>query len=252
MDWRTYQKKQEQNHDEIVKEEFPVKKEKTIIQYNTYNSLKQESIKLEKEFTMKNTLEPCSRGFSLDDFVYIGDNYLTKEFCEHCINKFDKDNSIEPGITLAGIRADLKKTMDLVITGKDNWKEEDTIFYNSLQKGIKDYIKWMPRCHKIDIMENYQAEDTGYQIQRYEPGDGYTWHHDTYETRRHTFIWYLNDIEDEGYTEFSTGLKVQPKAGRYLMFPALWPWKHRGYPPKSERKYIVTGWIRENFVDIEL
>ena len=46
------------------------------------------------------------------------------------------------------------------------------------------------------------------------------------------------------YTEFYTGLKIKPEVGKILMFPALWPWVHRGYPPKSETKYICTGWIR--------
>ena len=32
--------------------------------------------------------------------------------------------------------------------------------------------------------------------------------------------------------------------GKILMVPALWPWVHRGYPPKYETKYICTGWIR--------
>ena len=64
------------------------------------------------------------------------------------------------------------------------------------------------------------------------------------DSRILTIIWYLNDINEDGYTEFYTGLKIQPEMGKILMFPALWPWVHRGYPPKYETKYICTGWIR--------
>ena len=33
------------------------------------------------------------------------------------------------------------------------------------------------------------------------------------------------------------------------MFPALWPWVHRGFPPKSEVKYICTGWLYSTMTD---
>ena len=80
---------------------------------------------------------------------------------------------------------------------------------------------------------------------KYTPGDFYTWHHDCMDDRLLTIIWYLNDVNQDGYTEFSSGLKIQPEIGKILMFPAQWPWVHRGYPPKYETKYICTGWIKK-------
>ena len=38
--------------------------------------------------------------------------------------------------------------------------------------------------------------------------------------------------------------ELKPEAGKMMIFPALWPWMHRGYPPKTETKYIVTGWLK--------
>ena len=54
---------------------------------------------------------------------------------------------------------------------------------------------------------------------------------------------YLNDVIEDGYTEFEFGLKVQPRVGKILLFPATWQYLHRGYPPKSETKYLCTGWL---------
>lgn len=61
--------------------------------------------------------------------------------------------------------------------------------------------------------------------------------------RYFTFIWYLNDIHEDGYTEFIDGTKIQPETGKMIIFPSTWTYTHRGYPPKSEVKYICTGWI---------
>ena len=67
---------------------------------------------------------------------------------------------------------------------------------------------------------------------------------DKRSSRLWTYIWYLNTIEnkDDGYTQFIDGTKVQPKVGRLVIFPALWPYLHRAYPSPDEVKYICTGW----------
>ena len=56
-------------------------------------------------------------------------------------------------------------------------------------------------------------------------------------------MFYLNDVEDEGETEFYyQKLKVKPKKGLTLIWPADWTHTHRGIPSKTQEKYIATGW----------
>ena len=59
------------------------------------------------------------------------------------------------------------------------------------------------------------------------------------------FLWYLNDVEEGGETEFvDLGLRVQARAGRLLMFPPYWMYQHAGLPPVSNDKYIVSTYMR--------
>ena len=92
-------------------------------------------------------------------------------------------------------------------------------------------------------------DDTGYQIQKTQPGDYYIWHHDQTTSRLVTFIWYLNDVKDDGYTEFIDGTRIQPEAGKLIIFPATWDFLHRGVSPKTEIKYICTGWVHAQMMD---
>ena len=56
---------------------------------------------------------------------------------------------------------------------------------------------------------------------------------------------YLNDIEQEGATEFlHYGVKINPREGRTLIWPSEWTHVHRGIPTSSKEKYIITGWIK--------
>ena len=52
----------------------------------------------------------------------------------------------------------------------------------------------------------------------------------------------MNDIEEGGETYFYNG-KVKPEAGKLILFPATWTYNHKGNMPKSDDKYIITGWF---------
>ena len=58
------------------------------------------------------------------------------------------------------------------------------------------------------------------------------------------FLWYLNDVEVGGETEFpQLGLKVSARTGRLLMFPPYWMYQHAGLAPQSSAKYILSTYL---------
>ena len=87
------------------------------------------------------------------------------------------------------------------------------------------------------------------KYQRTQVGEGYhTWHFETdnrmNSNRILTFILYLNTIEEGGETEFLYYPKrVKPQAGRLVLFPGSFMHTHRGNPPISGKKDIITGWV---------
>ena len=60
-----------------------------------------------------------------------------------------------------------------------------------------------------------------------------------------SFLWYLNDVDDGGYTIFN-GMKIDPKKGRLVMFPPMWMFPHMGEEPISNTKYIMSSYLRYN------
>ena len=58
-----------------------------------------------------------------------------------------------------------------------------------------------------------------------------------------TYLWYLNDVDKGGETEFWGTYKVKPEAGKLILFPATWSYPHCGNIPISNAKYIITGWL---------
>ncbi len=205
---------------------------------------------------------------SSDPFIWVRDEVFCPEFCDDVINRFREDDSKMDGVCGLdrSVKPEMKRSVDLMISGKEGWEDIDTTFHQNLMQSCIEY--------KADISQHFQLknlpthpdewagwtpldghiEDSGYQLQETTPGGFYDWHDDSaveiagglLRERSLTYLWYLNDIEDGGETEFFNGIRIQPRAGRLLLFPALWNYMHRGRPLGTKspvNKYISTGWI---------
>ena len=179
-----------------------------------------------------------------DPLIVWFDDALEKDFCKKVINKFNKDDRPVPGRVGIGYAPEIKQSLDLPISPHEDWKEEDSVFFESLTSKLKEYATYIREEQGIVCPLDI---DTGYQIQKTKPGGFYDWHNDfdtgyvPWEWRTVTYIWYLNKPR-EGNTEFSCGESINPETGKLLLFPATWDRTHRGTPPKTN-KYICTGWM---------
>lgn len=120
--------------------------------------------------------------------------------------------------------------------------------YACLGPCLEEYAEDFPFLQGHDLMSSLCV------MQRSEPktGNGYhRWHSERFgmNTIERVLAWtiYLNDVTEGGETEFLyQGLRVSPKNGRIVIWPAGWTHVHRGNPPLSNTKYILTGWIVGN------
>lgn len=70
--------------------------------------------------------------------------------------------------------------------------------------------------------------------------------HDTCKRELAMFV-YLSTNEDEGWTEFDpdleTSLKIEPLAGRMVIFPPWWMFPHKGHPVTKKNKYMLSSYL---------
>jgi len=93
--------------------------------------------------------------------------------------------------------------------------------------------------HFTDLKIQKTLPTEGYHVWHIEHGKGYE-----NEPRAFVFSIYLNDVEEGGETEFlHFSKRVKPKTGRIVIWPAGFPYIHRGNPPLSGEKYILTSWM---------
>jgi hypothetical protein len=153
---------------------------------------------------------------------------------------------------------------DQPVEGKD---DGDTQFKNG-KLGRDDHQKFLKfsnfplynRCHEevAPYLEEYSSHfpalsgATSYEVklQKTPIQGGYSrWHCEQggggagASSRALAWMVYLNDVHQGGETEFLyQGFRQPAVKGTLLIWPAAFTHTHRGNPPYSNEKYIITGW----------
>ena len=91
------------------------------------------------------------------------------------------------------------------------------------------------------------------KIQKTKVGEGYhMWHCENAEMKARNrilaFSVYLNDVAEGGETEFLyQKCRFKPERNTMLVWPSQFTHVHRGNPPLSNDKYIITGWVEYGY-----
>ncbi len=116
-----------------------------------------------------------------------------------------------------------------------------------MQKFWNCYRQYMD--HYSVLLETGDHQVRSMKIQKTLPGQGYhMWHFESDSIDRSARVcsWaiFLNTVDTGGETEFLyQSVRVPAKQGTLMIWPAGFPHTHRGNPPLSGEKYIMTGWI---------
>jgi hypothetical protein len=188
---------------------------------------------------------------SFENFIGIFEDAYTKTYCDSVINYFN--GAEKAGLTLhRQQQADVSKLHkdDLQLYGNsavtiNSIAELSTPFTHTFWGRIyPEYV------NKFSALKDYAYHTSfAFKVQKTEIGQGYhIWHSETasraVSNRILAWTLYLNDVEEGGETEFLYYPKrIKPKTGTFILWPAGFTHTHRGNPPISNTKYIVTGWI---------
>jgi hypothetical protein len=182
----------------------------------------------------------------LNDLIYVEDNVLPVETCVNLVNYMDSiimDNS--RNLNRSVIKSYKRRVKIDEIHGGYGYELNNIIKrilkkYFNLNQIVSNYFK----LYDDVIISDYSE----FLMLKYEQNTGIFEYHDDSSIENDkfrilTFLWYLNDVDIGGETEFFDEIKIKPKQGRLLVFPCAWPYIHRGNIPITTDKYIITGWV---------
>ncbi len=188
---------------------------------------------------------------NINNFIGVYDNYITEEECNKAIKLFEDQNKFKNTIDrISGENASVVEKQDQQYfvdhTNINVWWEDLRTMLFNFDIAWKHYIKNTGANDVYRLDFNY----TSLKIQKTLPTQGYhVWHIEhnkgfDNEPRAFVFSIYLNDVDEGGETEFlHFSKRVKPKKGRIVIWPAGFPYVHRGNPPLASEKYILTSWM---------
>lgn len=225
------------------------------------------------------------------DFIGVYDNALDAATCDEIILRFDAADRKGPGVTGHGFDVQKKDSTDLQITGRPEWKSlHDRLMENTMPY-LMQYVRQYPFLVAGAITLQLKDAKTGenfnltadqldrvpdeqlravltilyrsgvINLQKYTQGRGgyHHWHSEIYPRDQHgetlhrvlLYMYYLNDVEIGGETEFYYQQKtISPQQGRLVIAPAGFTHTHKGHVPRSEDKYIATSWVMFNRAEV--
>ena len=179
---------------------------------------------------------------AIDNFIREYSDVLPNEAISYIKNLIDgmHDNkSMALGINNNAIRSDIQLSLEP--------------FYAEICKDVNNCL--IERC-LFPYLEDFPMLKGDYEwisgrtlAQKTKPSQGFHgWHceNSDWPNMERLLAWmiYLNDVEEGGETEFLYQQKrFFPKKNTALIWPGSWSHLHRGNPPLSGNKYILTGWF---------
>lgn len=224
---------------------------------------------------------------SQETFIKVIDNVLSKDLCKQYITQFESSQNTATGRTGGGVDTDKKRSLDVSVSQHPEFSQQTQQLMPLVSEHIFKYFEeyFFALIGPIGLMVKHP--ETGEPVkltsenfaqvgkpnlpnlvqylfrigdinaQRYDKqSGGYPyWHSEVFPQAGHNdalhrillFMFYLNDVEEGGETEFHyQNIKVKPKAGRMVIAPAYFTHTHRGNVPVSNNKYILTSWVLFN------
>lgn len=187
------------------------------------------------------------------DFIGVWEDHVPKFLCDKAIKFIDdviENYSVSPNENLPEIMEG-----DRQFANSNLGRKDFSIMLNYAERSLAmEFNQYLHACFLEYLSEYGQLAtqpmiSTDCKLQKTEPTGGYhVWHYENQGIQycQRTLVWtiYLNDMPDgEAETEFLyQKRRISPKRGTCIIWPAGYTHVHRGNPPLSKNKYILTGW----------
>ncbi len=185
------------------------------------------------------------------DLIWIKPESITRPQCASCIEWFWNNDDLhqqgqvyggDDSITNASLHTNLerKNTIQAYPSPDDPISDFMT---EVMTDGWKEYSKTLP------TPQGQPMSFSDYSVRVYYKGQGKFLEHVDQSAgpnviRTFGIILYLNTVDEGGETDFMDyKLKVKPEAGKLVIFPCNYLFRHEGTIPLSEDKYIITSFL---------
>lgn len=189
--------------------------------------------------------EPTAYAKTLQDYIQVFDNVIPDELCDAILKEYAPDGGWIPTHVGEGILDRNTRNVDAIPISRNevignNYTRR--LLDNELFKGAAEAIKRYNEKFPEAMIES----DSGYDLLRYQTGQFYKQHTDSYKAqpRAVSCSFALNDDYEGGEWAFwNKELKIKTKKGSVVMFPSNFMYPHEILPVTKGTRYSIITWF---------
>lgn len=187
-----------------------------------------------------------------DKDIYVANVKFPDELCDEVINQLHHRDKTKPSTIQNGGNGfnPLERKDEIIFIDDYDYDLTTDMGVSHLVTAVNEHLTIAVQEYMEiwDSLKSSSIRSIRCKLQRTKPTGGYhIWHYEQgdLESSTRILVWtiYLNTIKDGGETEFLYQSKrIKANKGDIVIFPANYLYTHRGNPPLSKDKYILTGW----------
>lgn len=182
---------------------------------------------------------------SLKSFIKVFDNIVPESLCDLIIDHYsNSDEWKESLIGTSEVNKTIRNCSQLFLSSPDTISKDfairkkiDVEIHQSLLNSVNQYRKIFPHFNA--------TIDTGYDLLRYNQGQFYIQHTDSFAEQQRSVscsVCLNDDYEGGEFAFFNRELKFSLKKGSVIMFPSNFMYPHEIMPVTKGTRYSIITW----------
>ena len=182
---------------------------------------------------------------NIKDYIVVLRNIVSSDLCNAILKEYKNTDEWEKANTAGGVQTKVRScdtigmSLPHIMQNNKERARLDAEMFKCAAECIQKYNKKFKEAHI--------QEDTGYELLRYNKGEFYTQHVDTFlsDPRLVSCSFHLNDDYEGGeFGFFDRSKKIKAAKGDVVMFPSTFMYPHEIMPVTAGTRYSIITWFR--------
>lgn len=182
----------------------------------------------------------------LEDYIQVFDNALPIDLCNEILEEYKDSNHWESALIGSGFVNKNHRNCNQIFISDENIINKNLDKRKDIDFRIHDNLGETIQKYK-ELYEHFVIEiDTGYQLLRYNEGEYYTQHVDSFKEQQRSVSCsiHLNDDYEGGeFAFFDREIIIRAGAGSAIMFPSNFMYPHEIMPVTKGTRYSIITWL---------
>lgn len=181
----------------------------------------------------------------LEDFIKVYDNIVTEDLCDKILTEYEKCDHWNPTLVGQGVVNVNARNCSVVQLSSPEIIDINFEIRKFIDVELHQQLLEVVKKYSQDFPEFCPSIDTGYDLLRYETGQFYKQHTDSFlqQQRSISCSLSLNDNYSGGeFAFFDREIIIKAKKGSVIVFPSNFMYPHEIMPVTEGTRYSVITW----------